>query len=388
MPELTLLPPTPQPTTTFHILQNALRLSMRIASRISRGVFIVGILTGGLELSTFAAVGVNNNGRGAVGASAFQSFHYHYPASSISVCRRRGTNNLQALQGSFSSNIHTPRPENHEDDVDDEFICQSCHTPLVFVPGLKGTHLSFYENCQDDEECSNAAGAINTRTLDPLLNFNWSPLSRQRQQDNNKKKRRVWLTLGGLLNVPNLPIDHPHRSLALPLTYDENGVQDRGHLFPDGVIDHVIQLGLGLGLGDGEKDLSIDLFPFYGHVTKHLEDINEEYYQYMSLKNPKSFHNNTDVHVAATAAADKCCRPTAIFDYDWRRSIPELTDEFDKFCESTFPGQQVQILAHSMGGLISYGAMRRNPKKYQPGGVFAGVPFGTGTQYLEDMHRG
>jgi len=32
--------------------------------------------------------------------------------------------------------------------------------------------------------------------------------------------------------------------------------------------------------------------------------------------------------------------------------------------------------------------MRRHPEKYAPGAVLVGVPFGTGIQYFEDLHRG
>ena len=84
----------------------------------------------------------------------------------------------------------------------------------------------------------------------------------------------------------------------------------------------------------------------------------------------------------------KHCRPTAVFTYDWRRPLPELCTELNEFCCQTFPNQPVQIVAHSLGGLMSFGAMRENPTKYAPGAVVVGVPFETGIQYLQDLHKG
>lgn len=84
----------------------------------------------------------------------------------------------------------------------------------------------------------------------------------------------------------------------------------------------------------------------------------------------------------------KHCRPTAVFSYDWRRPLPELCTQLHEFCEASFPNQPVQIIAHSLGGLMSFAAMREHPEKYTPGAVVVGVPFETGIQYLQDLHKG
>lgn len=81
-------------------------------------------------------------------------------------------------------------------------------------------------------------------------------------------------------------------------------------------------------------------------------------------------------------------RPTAVFPYDWRRSLSELSKDFHEFCQETYPGQPVQVVAHSMGGLLAFEAMRAHPDKYKPGAVLVGVPFGSGIAYLEDMNVG
>ncbi len=224
--------------------------------------------------------------------------------------------------------------------------------PLIFIPGMKGTHLSYFQNHDDHEQ----------------IHFN------NKHDETNTKKKRAWLTLPSLLNFPPLPDNHPSRNLALPLTYNHEGtIQDKGHLFPDGIIDHIIDVG------------PIQLFPFYGHVTSYLEEANDAYYSY------KNDNNNIDKRKKKTKQQQQQqpnSKNKAIFPYDWRRPVPELSKHFHEFCQMEFPNTPVQILAHSYGGLIAFDAMRLHPDKYKPGGVFVGVPFQTGTQYIQDLHRG
>ncbi len=52
-----------------------------------------------------------------------------------------------------------------------------------------------------------------------------------------------------------------------------------------------------------------------------------------------------------------------------------------------FGGQKVQIVGHSMGGLIGFVALKRRPDLVHSV-LFAGVPFGPLTGFLEDMHAG
>lgn len=213
--------------------------------------------------------------------------------------------------------------------------------PLVFIPGMKGSHLSFMDENQgeDDSQTSNVK----------LIREN--------------ANKRVWLSFGNLINFPPKPDYCAERSLALPLTYTErNGTvyQDRGPLRPDGVVESIIEFGKNMKSGDlnnsGGKAAtpSLELFPFYGHAVQHI--LNEDL-----SKRPNA----------------------ACFTYDWRRSLEDLTQELEEFCETKFPGKPVQVVAHSMGGLLAFGAMRRNPDKFAPGGIFAGVPFGTGIQYFQ-----
>eukprot|EP00559_Dactyliosolen_fragilissimus_P001330 CAMPEP_0184867214 /NCGR_PEP_ID=MMETSP0580-20130426/25493_1 /TAXON_ID=1118495 /ORGANISM="Dactyliosolen fragilissimus" /LENGTH=645 /DNA_ID=CAMNT_0027367347 /DNA_START=247 /DNA_END=2181 /DNA_ORIENTATION=- len=286
----------------------------------------------------------------------------------------------------FSTQLWSSR-----DDVDNAMEGKlhktSLHTPLVFVPGMKGTHLAFTNN---DE-----------------LSAGLMPRS--------KKSKRSWITLSGLLNFPPRPDHYPGRDLSLPLTYT-NGVQDRGKLSPDGVVDHIIEFGppalIGkLAVKNGENSGSdanknktikslidptaknlVEFFPFYGHVKQHLNHLNNTYLQNQDFNNSTNISNehvqtlNELSHISRQQ--EQLGRPTAIFAYDWRRSLPELSNELHDFCEKTFPGRPVQVVAHSLGGLLTYAAMRRHPSKYKPGAVLVGVPFGTGIQYFQDLHKG
>ena len=268
---------------------------------------------------------------------------------------------MNVLQMSYTSSSDS------KSSTDESIKPKIVDVPLVFVPGMKGTHLAHDNNKQ-------------------------------------KRKRRAWLTLGNLLNIPPRPDDDPDRDLSLPLTYDykpplegEDGYeyvnhyprQHRGKLIPDGCVDHIIQVSVG------NEDTSRDLnfLPFYGHVTQLLREIDKEYHSRLhdgKLESTESFKQQQDdnEHADSKGIIDrvgafierttstnlsflntttttnntvneqshhlsKHCRPTAVFTYDWRRSLPELATELHHFCETAFPNQPVQIMAHSLGGLLS-----------------------------------
>jgi len=270
--------------------------------------------------------------------------------------------------------------------------------PLVFVPGMKGTHLAFED--------------------DALV------------KGKKKKKTRAWLTLSNLLNFPPKPDGYFERDLSLPLTYDSDGRQHRGPLVPDGIVDHIIEFS---GNNDGNDNdatrannfVDLNFLPFYGHTTRLLREMDRQYHlrkhdgkefstemfqqlddettttkdngifdrvgKFVERTSNWAFASTTNVTADEQEALHHPhthCRPTAVFTYDWRRSLPELCADLHTFCEETFPNQKVQILAHSLGGLMSFACMRKHPEKYEPGAVVVGVPFDTGIQYLQDLHKG
>ncbi len=303
--------------------------------------------------------------------------------------------------------------------------------PLVFVPGMKGTHLAFDEA--------------------PTGKHGNRPPSSPTDSKNKGKKKRAWLTLSHLLNFPPRPDDDPMRDLSLPLTYDHDpppGIdpklaehyprQHRGNLVPDGIVDHIIEVNLGGG--ENVNYLDLNFLPFYGHCTKAIREMDIAYHKMkhdgisestdtfqLQDESDNGSTNKYDVDAPNNAkdvnrgvfdqigsfvertsfwdfsseksesaqerasdqrySSPKYCRPTAIFSYDWRRPLPELCTDLHNFCEETFPNQPVQIVAHSLGGLMTFAAMRHHPKKYAPGAVVVGVPFETGIQYLQDLHK-
>ncbi|KAL7517224.1 hypothetical protein ACHAWX_002159 [Stephanocyclus meneghinianus] len=315
-----------------------------------------------------------------------------------------------------------------KDFVKDEW--EPIHVPLVFVPGMKGTHLAFEDGAAE--------------------------------KSSKSKKKRVWLTLSHLLNIPPRPDGDPSRDLSLPLTYDEPKIsadstlsnndclgiasqfpkQHRGKLVPDGIVDHIIEFNIGSAYTTSGEDprnfVDLNFLPFYGHITRLLREMDRRYHEKLhdgKTESTDSFRAQDDFVLvekeirsgedvahdvkgtkgifdivgsfiertsnwafvnASNSTADeqqshhpsKYCRPTAVFSYDWRRSLPELCADLHEFCETTFPDQPVQILAHSLGGLMTFAAMRSHPEKYLPGAVVVGVPFETGIQYLQDIHKG
>ena len=78
------------------------------------------------------------------------------------------------------------------------------------------------------------------------------------------------------------------------------------------------------------------------------------------------------------------------FVYDWRRDNLETVDKFLEFLGEISEkngATKVQVVAHSMGGLVSFVALNRRPDLFQSV-LFAGVPFGHALSFLEDMHAG
>ena len=78
------------------------------------------------------------------------------------------------------------------------------------------------------------------------------------------------------------------------------------------------------------------------------------------------------------------------FSYDWRRDNLETSDEFIRFLSKVSAengGAKIQVVAHSMGGLITFAAMNRRPDLFHSV-LFAGVPFGSSISFLEDLHAG
>jgi pimeloyl-ACP methyl ester carboxylesterase len=78
------------------------------------------------------------------------------------------------------------------------------------------------------------------------------------------------------------------------------------------------------------------------------------------------------------------------FSYDWRRDNLETMATFAKFLESVksrHGGKKVQVVGHSMGGMIALAVMNRNPELFDRL-VLAGSPLGGGIGFLPDLHQG
>ena len=301
------------------------------------------------------------------------------PPSSSSFSSRTSNKNSSSGIG-FGKTNNNRRPAKHEWKIID--------VPLVFVPGMKGTHLAFENNDPNEQQVNG-----NAENEDFI-----SKIGRLSNQSKGKKKKRAWLTLSNLLNFPPRPDDDPARDLSLPLTYDYEPPssksdfakhyprQHQGKLVPDGIVDHIIEVNLGRG--ESLNYLDLNLLPFYGHCTKSIREMDIAYHQLKhdgKLESTDTFQgqdgreggadatNGDDVtanivdqigsfvertsfwdnsnNTTDTAKIEehplKYCRPTAIFSYDWRRPLPELGAELHKFCEEAFPNQPVQIVAHS-----------------------------------------
>jgi len=87
--------------------------------------------------------------------------------------------------------------------------------------------------------------------------------------------------------------------------------------------------------------------------------------------------------------ASKIGRPIYSFSYDWRRDNNESFQLFDEYISEVYTKHKtrVQVIAHSMGGLISFAVLNHKPDLFHSI-LFAGVPFGRGVGFLKDVHQG
>jgi pimeloyl-ACP methyl ester carboxylesterase len=97
-----------------------------------------------------------------------------------------------------------------------------------------------------------------------------------------------------------------------------------------------------------------------------------------------------DIYASFLKWAEASGRAFYPFAYDWRRGNEETVEKFLEFLDAVNAqnsGAKVQVVAHSMGGLVSFVALNRRPDLFHSI-LFAGVPFGHAISFLEDMHAG
>jgi len=153
--------------------------------------------------------------------------------------------------------------------------------------------------------------------------------------DNPNTGVRHWLTVKIALGLTKPP-------LGLPFEFDENGKQKTDDLKATGTMDFIHLLGI-------KKSV-------YGKFMTGMADFN---------------------------------RPFSVFFYDWRRSLFESVDLFEKYLDElkNKHGQsKIQVVAHSMGGYITLVLLNRRPDLFHSV-IFAGTPFRS-IEYLEYLHLG
>lgn len=82
----------------------------------------------------------------------------------------------------------------------------------------------------------------------------------------------------------------------------------------------------------------------------------------------------------------KRTRDLHVFAYDWRRSTDETVDKFEVFLEDvkSNTGMSPQVIAHSMGGIISLSLLNRRPELFHSV-LFGAAAYGRSMAILEDV---
>lgn len=144
----------------------------------------------------------------------------------------------------------------------------------------------------------------------------------------------VWGTLGALLKFPTIRVSHDRTQAA-------------DDIKPCGLVREIVYLG----------PLKQDV---YAPVIKHLEAV--------------GYREGRDLFV---------------FDYDWRRSVFDNAQALDRFVREKAGNKRVDILAHSMGGLVAriYTIQDGGPERVARL-ISAGPPFYGSVKVYETVEKG
>ena len=143
----------------------------------------------------------------------------------------------------------------------------------------------------------------------------------------------VWGTLGALPQFPSIQLSH------------DKGVTDS--IKPCGILREIVYLGL----------FTQDV---YTPIIRHLEKI--------------GYREDRDLF---------------IFDYDWRRSVFHNAAALDRFVRDKVPQGRVDILAHSMGGLVARVYTMQTGGAERVARLFsAGAPFYGSVKVFQTMEKG
>jgi len=83
-------------------------------------------------------------------------------------------------------------------------------------------------------------------------------------------------------------------------------------------------------------------------------------------------------------------RPLYCYNYDWRRDLNDNMQRLEKFIihvNRRHGNNGVQLIAHSMGGLVSFPIINSKPELVCSA-FFISTPFGSGLNFLKDLHKG
>ena len=165
--------------------------------------------------------------------------------------------------------------------------------------------------------------------------------------------RRAWLTTGQAATAWNIQQrgydrDRNPSPLALPLLGDATAPADPGPLVAN-------------GLNDEWKFCGITFAKVYGAVARALG-----------------------------SDPSRAGRPFRLFVYDWRQDLTETNAKLEAFLRQVSReagGKPVQVVAHSMGGMLTYPILKKDPALFESV-LFAGTPFTPSISFLPDMHEG
>lgn len=140
------------------------------------------------------------------------------------------------------------------------------------------------------------------------------------------------------------------------------------------------------GLGRKQYDLSMPLFKQSEADTSSSFIVADGVFDYVRLWGIKlKVIYGQMIHTFA-----KRGRPFSSFVYDWREDLNVTGQKLENYLEdisTRYGKKKIQVIAHSMGGMLTYPILKRRPELFESV-LFCATPFSPGITFLPDFHNG
>ena len=159
-----------------------------------------------------------------------------------------------------------------------------------------------------------------------------------------------------------------------------------GSFLKEASTDKRIFCSLQQGLGRKQYELSMPLLEQSSTHISSSSIVPDGVFDYVRLFGIKL----KAVYGQMIYAFAKRGRPFSCFVYDWREDLNITGQKLEHYLEDIsmrYGKKKIQVIAHSMGGMLTYPILKRRPELFESV-LFCATPFFPGITFLPDFHDG